>query len=107
MANEYCINWKKMEVNQNNEGTRVHPLVALAFSVMIGGVFVIFLPFIGLYMFFKHVIFNQMRKGVQNLAHAVAAPVAAPGTSYLTGDKPGEQKIDSLEQLSKDINSQR
>lgn len=108
MANGYCINWKRLEVNQNNDGTPVHPLVALMFSTMVGGLFVVFLPFIGLYMF-AGFLAKKAGLGLGSLFETAIAPQAAPGAAYLTGsESKGSPAAEStLEKLAKEVEAAR
>jgi hypothetical protein len=108
MANEYYWNSAKWEINQNGEGTMVHPLVALAIAPMIGGLFVIFMPFIGLYLFAKFLA-SKMAGLVHSLFHTTVAPIAEPGSAYITGSKSEGSKAaeSALEELSKEIQARR
>jgi hypothetical protein len=88
-TNDYRINWKKLSITQEGEGTIVHPLVALALSPIMGLLFLMFLPFIGFYL------------------SVIPAP-AVVGVAYLAGhdgDKPTEKT--ELEQLDEEIQQRR
>ena len=105
MANGYSINWKKLEVNQRGEGTPVHPLVALMFSVAVGGVFVVFLPFIGLYMAGGFLLQKfGLELGSLFRSNIVPQPV---GTSFITGHEPKGEPGQSLATLEAEVNLRR
>ena len=107
MANGYSINWKKLEVNQDNEGTPVHPLVALMFSAAVGGVFVVFLPFIGLYMAGGFLL-QKLGLELGSLFRSNIAPQAV-GVAYLTGSptKKDSSPGSSLNAIETEITSRR
>lgn len=106
--NNYYLDVKHLEVNQEGRGKKIHPLMALAVSAALGGLFVVFLPFIGLYLFFKQMAVLAIRP-IKGLYHVSITPVAEPGMSYMTGAKPGESKAaeSALEELSKEIQERR
>ena len=111
MGNEYYWNQKEWEVNQNGVGVKVHPLVALAVAPLIGGLFVVFMPFIGLYLFAKFLA-NKMASLVHLLFQTSITPIAEPGSAYLTGSKTegtNESKAaeDTLAELAKEIKARR
>ena len=105
MANGYSINWKKLEVNQDGEGTPVHPLVALMFAVAVGGLFVVFLPFIGLYLAGG---FLLKKVGVElgSLFHSNIAPQPV-GANFMTGHEPKEIPGKGLAALETEVELKR
>jgi hypothetical protein len=107
MANGYSVNWKNLEVNTDGIGTPVHPLVGLLLAAAMGGLFVVFLPFIGLYLFIKQMAVLASR-GFRSLLHASVAPVAAPGVAFMTG-APSKSEPDerALEELANEIKEKR
>ncbi len=109
MANAYYWNSAKWEVNQDGIGKEIHPLVAMLASITLGGLFVVFLPFIGLYLFAKHVA-GLIAAPVKTLFTTTATPMALPGEAHLTGTPgkgDGEVKDSELEELSKEIQDRR
>lgn len=111
MNNSYYWNSKKWEVNQSGEGTPIHPMVAVFAALTLGGLFVVFLPFIGLYLFAKHMTQKSIEM-VKPLFHNSVAPIAVPGEAYLMGSRTegvSESKAakDTLEELSKEIQNLR
>ncbi len=75
---------------------RIHWLVALLLAPLLGGLFVVFLPFIGFAMFFQWAFgkaTGTAREGVRDLA-ATVTPGWRPGEVHMTGraqDGKGEQ----------------
>ena len=66
---------------------RVHGLVALLLAPILGGLFVVFLPFIGFAMFFQWAfqkVTGTAREGVRDLA-ATVTPGWRPGEAHMTG----------------------
>ena len=111
MGNEYYWNQKNWEVNQNGVGVRVHPLVALAVAPLLGGLFVVFMPFIGLYLFAKFLA-SKMSALAHSLFQTSVAPIAEPGSAYMTGSKSERTSKstaaeDTLKELTKEIQSCR
>ncbi len=94
------------------------PLVAVFLLMpLLGGLFVVFLPFIGFALFF-HAIARKLvggaRRGAEELA-ATVTPGWVAGEAHLTG-KPGEKKegeagepakSESMEKLEKEIREKR
>lgn len=100
-TNNYRINWKKLSITQEGEGTVIHPLIALLLTPIMGLAFLMFLPFIGFYL--------SVSALVQKVTPLFTLPAApAVGTAYLTGHEVGtpESKTD-LEQLDEEIQSRR
>lgn len=109
MANAYYWNAAKWEVNQEGIGKEIHPLVAMFAALTLGGLFVVFLPFIGLYLFGKQVAMT-VANPIKSLFTTTAVPMALPGEAHLTGSPgkgDGEVKSDKLEELSKEIQDRR
>ena len=66
---------------------RIHWLVALLLAPLLGGLFVVFLPFIGFAMFFQWVfrkVTGTAREGARDLA-ATVTPGWRPGEVHMTG----------------------
>ncbi len=66
---------------------RIHWLAALLLAPVLGGLFVVFLPFIGFAMFFEWAFLKVSGKaaaGARDLA-ATVTPGWAPGEAHLTG----------------------
>lgn len=66
---------------------RIHWLVALLLAPLLGGLFVVVLPFIGFAMFFRWVfmkVTGTAREGARDLA-ATVSPGWRPGEAHLTG----------------------
>lgn len=82
-------NW---EVNTEGRGMEISPWVALAVAPILGGLFVVFLPFIGIAMFAQFVI-GKLVNAVKELAHGVTAPVSVPGESHFTGSNSEIEKV--------------
>lgn len=108
MANGYCIDWKKLEVNQENRGTPVNPIVAMMFSLAMGGAFVLFLPFIGLYMFAGFLL-SKAGVALGSLFETAIVPQAAVGTAHLTGAPAAKDPgpTSALQELSEEIERKR
>ena len=108
MANAYYWNSAKWEVNQDGIGKEIHPLVALMASAMLGGLFVVFLPFIGLYLFGKHVA-TMIANPVKALFSTAATPMPLPGEAHLTGTpgEKGETQDGEISELAAEIESRR
>lgn len=108
MENAYYFDTKKWEVNQEGRGFKVNPIVGLMLATVFGGLFVVFLPFIGLYLFGKFIV-SRLVEGLHSLIHTTVAPIAAPGNAYLTGSdskktEPGEN---TLTDLASEIDNKR
>jgi hypothetical protein len=75
---------------------RIHFLVALVLAPLLGGLFVVFLPFIGFAMLFQWAfqkVTGSAREGARDLA-ATVTPGWRPGEAHMTGralDPKGEQ----------------
>jgi hypothetical protein len=92
--------------------------MAAVFLVMpvLGGLMVVFLPFIGLAMTAQAAVkplVNAFRKNAEDLA-ATVSPGWVPGESYLTGKRPEEKgaaegaaKDEKIEELAKEIEDKR
>jgi hypothetical protein len=91
------------------------PLLAVVFVVpVLGGLFVVFLPFIG-FALFLHAIARKVagvfRKGATDLASTVT-PGWRPGEAHLTGkrapdDREVPAKSEAMEKLAKEISERR
>lgn len=81
---------------------------ALMLMPILGGLFVVFMPFIGLYLFFKHVG-AKLAGYVSELFHAALAPTAAVGTAHFTGSEgeKGNAEKAKLEKLEEEIAEKR
>ena len=109
--NDYYWNQAKWEVNQNGEGVRISPLVAIMIAPLLGGLFVVFMPFIGLALFAQHLAKKTVSL-VRPLFQTTMAPIALPGEAHLTGSrsegvKESAAAEDTLEKLSKEIQARR
>jgi hypothetical protein len=109
MANAYYWDADRWQVNQDGIGTEIHPLVAMLAAIALGGLFVVFLPFIGLYLFGKHVA-SFIAAPIRALFTTTAVPMAVPGEAHMTG-APGKGEggvhDEKLEELSKEIQDRR
>lgn len=109
--NDYYWNQKNWEINQDGEGVRVHPLVALMIAPALGGLFVVFMPFIGLALF-AQALARKASGLISPLFQTAVAPISLPGEAHLTGVK-GEEGMkskaaeDTLEKLSEEIQARR
>ena len=106
MKNAYYWDAERWQVNQEGFGKEIHPLVALFAAITLGGLFVVFLPFIGLYLFGKQVAVT-LASPVKDLFQTSVTPTAAPGMAHFTGTPGKDDKGNSLEELSKEINDKR
>lgn len=104
-TNDYRINWKRLAITQEGEGTVVHPLVALALTPIIGLAFLMFLPFIGFYLSAQAIVL-KLSHVFKHATVSVSAPPAV-GAAYLTGHEATGQKDESLAELHKEIQSRR
>jgi hypothetical protein len=71
----------------NDRYLRVHGLVAMLLAPLLGGLFVVFLPFIGLFLFAQWVfqkVTGSAKAGARDLA-ATLAPGWRPGEAHMTG----------------------
>jgi len=95
---------------------QVPTAAALALMPVLGGLMVVFLPFIGLYMTGKAVLSpvgKMFNRSAKDLA-ATVTPGWAPGAAHFTG-KAGEEKVEgeskageaTLESLKKEIEEKR
>jgi uncharacterized membrane protein YoaK (UPF0700 family) len=98
MAKDYYFDNKNWEVNQNGVGRKVHPLVALMIAPLIGGLFVVFMPFIGLYLFTKF----MLGKVIDVFKPALIPTGMAVGASYMTG-APTKEGSRASEEILKDL----
>ena len=103
MDKSYYFDPKNLEVNQAGRGIKVHPLIALALATMVGGLFVVFLPFIGLYLTAKFIVM-KMAEGLKPVF--APAPMAL-GEAHLTGTPGNGEEGNSLEDLKNEIDSKR
>ena len=109
MANDYYWNKAKWEVNQEGRGVKISPFTAMIAAVVLGGLFVVFLPFIGLALFAKHLAAKAVSL-VKPLFQTSVVPLAAPGEAHLTGSpgKGHEESMDeTLDGLAKEIQDRR
>lgn len=102
--NDYRINWKKLSITQEGEGTIVHPLVALLLTPIMGLMFLMFLPFIGFYLSAAALF----QKGV-SLFEKASTPEVSIGVAYLTGNETSEktEQNTDLDELDKEIQARR
>jgi hypothetical protein len=101
-TNDYRINWKKLSITQEGEGTIVHPLIALAITPIMGLAFLMFLPLIGFYLCVHALVTKAM-----HVFNVNTLPVAT-GAAYLTGNEPqGSTTSEDLDELHKEIQSRR
>lgn len=107
-TNDYRVNWKKLQITQEGEGTIVHPLVALMFAPIMGLLFLMFLPFIGFYL--------TLSAGCKGLYHLqaglfehVTAPAPATGAAHLVGHEPAnpDEISEDLKKLDEEIQARR
>ena len=95
---------------------KVPTAAALMLMPVLGGLMVVFLPFIGLYLTAKAVVSpvaNVFHRSAKDLA-ATVTPGWAPGAAHFTG-KAGEEKVEgeskageaTLESLKKEIEEKR
>jgi len=108
MNNDYHIDWSKWEINQEGRGTKVHPMVALALTPIIGLAFLMFLPFIGFYLVASALtqkVISVIKPAVNDAM--ISPPV--PGAAYLTGNEPsGTPESDKvLDELHKEVQTLR
>jgi hypothetical protein len=92
------------------------PLVAaILLAPILGGLFVVFLPFIGFALFLHAVarkLLGAVRKGAAHLA-ATMSPGWRPGEAHLTGKRGGLEdhevpaKSEAMEKLAKEIQEKR
>lgn len=98
--------------------TRVPVWAALLLTPVMGGLFVIFMPFIGLFLTVKalaRIVTGGARKSAAELAATVHPGAFVPGAAGFTGKPEAEKKADAaapseggaLEKLSKEIEEKR
>jgi hypothetical protein len=78
---------EKLPGTSSDRYLRVHWLVALLLAPLLGGLFVVFLPFIGFAMFFHWAflkVTGSAREGARDLA-ATVNPGWRPGEVHMTG----------------------
>ena len=78
---------EKLPGTSSDRYLRIHGLVALLLAPILGGLFVVFLPFIGLALFFEWVflkVTGSAKAGVRDLA-ATVTPGWRPGEVHMTG----------------------
>ena len=95
---------------------RIHWLVAFLLDPLLGGLFVVFLPFIGLYLTAQAALrplVGMFRRSAQDLA-ATVTPGWQPGAAHFTGKRSEEKAAEEapskeakLEELAKEIDSKR
>jgi hypothetical protein len=107
---------QKLPGSASEHYVQVPTAAALALMPVLGGLMVVFLPFIGLYMTGKAVLSpvgKLFNRSAQDLA-ATVTPGWAPGAAHFTG-KPTEGKeageskagVETLEALKKEIEEKR
>ena len=102
MTNDYRINWKKLAITQEGEGTVIHPLIALLLTPIMGLAFLMFLPMIGFYLCAQAIVVKT-----SHVFNVNTVPVAT-GAAYLTGhESHGSTSSEDLEELNKEIQSRR
>jgi len=77
----------KLPGSSSDRYLRIHWLVALLLAPLLGGLFVVFLPFIGFAMFFQYLfrkVTGSAREGARDLA-ATVTPGWRPGEAHMTG----------------------
>ena len=82
---------------------KVSTISALIIMVSLGGLMVVFLPFIGLYLFSSHV-YKFISSEIRNLLHVMSTPSPAVGSAHFTGSQHGGKASDKLLQ---DIEAKR
>jgi hypothetical protein len=83
---------------------RVPTPALLVFAPLMGALFAIFLPFIGIAMVVKYAA-ERAAVGARDLTHsmvATASPAWRPGTAHLTGEPAGKAKTDAKKDESAD-----
>ena len=108
MNNDYHIDWNKLEINQEGRGTKVHPMVALALTPIIGLAFLLFLPFIGFYLVIEalaQLSTKLIRRGVESYV----SQTPAVGQAHLTGNQPSgtPESNEVLDELHKEVQTLR
>jgi len=108
MTNGYFIDFKKFDINTDGRGTEVPALAAMLLVPMVGLAFLMFLPFIGFYLAAQAGI-AKLIQVIKSAFENVAAPVAAPGTSHLTGNEPTDKTSDEhdFDELDKEVQARR
>ena len=107
---------QKLPGSASEHYVEVPTAAALALMPVLGGLMVVFLPFIGLYMTGKAVLSpvgKMFNRSAKDLA-ATVTPGWAPGAAHFTG-KAGEEKVEgeskageaTLESLKKEIEEKR
>ncbi len=95
---------------------KLNTAAALALMPVLGGLMVVFLPFIGLYLAAKTAVggvTGAFRRSAQDLA-ATVTPGWAPGAAHMTGKATGAKKADEakvedqrLADLAKEVEEKR
>ena len=108
------VNGKSGKLPGNGEPyLKVSALAMLTVAPLMGGLYVMFLPFIGFALLAQYVgksIVGAARKGAEDVAGALV-PEMRPGEAYLTGKKDGKKgraKPDGeVEDLEKEVAGRR
>ncbi|BDG07391.1 hypothetical protein [Anaeromyxobacter paludicola] len=97
--------------------TQVPVWAAMLLAPIMGGLFVLFMPFIGIYLTVKAVaglVTGGARKSASELAATVSPGAFVPGAAGLTGKPEAEKKdgaapagSESIEKLAKEIEEKR
>ena len=95
---------------------RIHFVTALLLAPLLGGLMVVFLPFIGLYLTAQAAVrplVGMFQRSAQDLA-ATVTPGWAPGAAHFTGKRSEEKTAEEapskeakLEELAKEIDAKR
>jgi hypothetical protein len=85
--------------------------VALMIAPLLGGLFVVFMPFIGLALLAQHLM-GKVADLTGHLFRSTVTPIALPGEAHLTGRRSEKAKESraaegTLEELSKEIQGRR
>ena len=99
----YYFDRSGWEVNTEGRGTEINPFVAMAIAIALGGIFVVFMPFIGLTLVAQALV---VRIAAAVKPHAGPVPVAL-GASYLTGSPSEEGQSDELSDLQEEVSKAR
>ena len=106
--NDYYFDKNTLAINQEGKGIKIHPMVGLLISPIIGLAFLMFLPLIGFVLAFK-ALGMKIMKIARPLFDSAVGPVSVPGSAHLTGTEPKENKNpeNDLDQLAKEVKARR
>ena len=104
----YHFDTSNLEVNTEGRGREINAFTAMFLAIGLGGLFVVFMPFIGLALIAQALALRVVG-GLKSLWKPALAPIPVPGEAHLTGTpgKTAGEKSGELAELEAEIHEKR